>query len=81
MHPCSGMQNFEQNVQFTAGSLDELTLYTFNKMVWKHRFCPTCGCEVVVQNGTNGAGGVNVRAVDDLDLEKLKIQHFDGKNW
>ncbi|MEO7742201.1 MAG: GFA family protein [Usitatibacter sp.] len=55
--------------------------YMFNKHVIKHRFCPTCGIhpygEGMDPKG-NATAAVNVRCLDGVDLEQLKVQHFDG---
>ena len=61
----------------------DLSTYTFNKHVVKHRFCSQCGCgpfgEAVDQKGISQAA-VNVRCLDGVDLSKLKITHFDGRS-
>jgi hypothetical protein len=56
--------------------------YTFNKHVIKHRFCKTCGIhpygEGVDPKG-NRMAAINVRCLDAVDLDALKIMQFDGR--
>ncbi|MBS1160727.1 MAG: glutathione-dependent formaldehyde-activating [Proteobacteria bacterium] len=56
--------------------------YTFNKHVIKHRFCPTCGIhpygEGVDAKGQRMAA-INIRCLEDLDLEAIPVSHFDGR--
>ena len=65
--------------EFLSGSWDEVTGYTFNKKVISHHFCPTCGVGFV--GSGMGLVAVNVRTVDGLDLDQLKIKHVDGANF
>ena len=69
----------EASFEFTSGSLDELTLYEFSKKIYKHYFCPTCGSKLIIA-APSGIFTVNVRSVDDVDMEKLKVKFFDGAN-
>ena len=56
--------------------------YTFNKHVIKHRFCPTCGIhthgEATDPKG-NAMAAINLRCIENLDLGKVPVHHFDGK--
>lgn len=56
--------------------------YTFNKHVIKHRFCPTCGIhpygEGVDAKGQRMAA-INIRCLEDLDLDAIPVSHFDGR--
>jgi len=60
----------------------ELTTYTFNKHVIKHRFCKTCGIlsfgEGVDSKG-NRMAAINIRALDDVELEKIPVQNHNGR--
>lgn len=62
---------------------ESLTEYKFNKHVIAHQFCKICGILPfalgVMPDGTEMAA-INVRCVDGVDLDKIKIQVFDGKN-
>lgn len=57
--------------------------YTFNKHVIKHRFCPNCGIHPYGE-GTdpkgNAMAAVNLRCIEDIDLESIPVQHFDGRS-
>jgi hypothetical protein len=61
----------------------ELTTYTFNKHVIKHRFCKTCGVlpfgEGVDPKG-NKMAAVNIRVLEGIELEKIPVQHYDGRS-
>jgi hypothetical protein len=62
---------------------NQISTYTFNKHVIKHRFCPTCGMHPFGE-GADPAGNrmaaINVRCLDDVDLSSLPVQHFDGRS-
>jgi hypothetical protein len=57
--------------------------YTFNKHVIKHHFCRACGihpyAEGVDQKG-NATAAINIRCLEGIDLEKVPVQHFDGRS-
>ena len=61
----------------------ELTTYTFNKHVIKHRFCKTCGVlpfgEGVDPKG-NKMAAINIRVLDGIELEKIPVNHYDGRS-
>jgi hypothetical protein len=61
----------------------DIGTYTFNKHVIKHRFCRTCGIhpygEGVDPKG-NQVAAVNIRCLEDIDLERIPVQHFDGRS-
>lgn len=71
--------------QFHLRSPDDATSsYRFNRHVIEHRFCPNCGCQAFAY-GTNPKSGqpmvaVNVRCLEDVDLESLSRQPFDGRH-
>jgi hypothetical protein len=62
---------------------DAMATYTFNKHVIQHRFCPTCGIHPFGE-GTDPKGNtmaaINVRCIEDLDIDSVKVQHHDGRN-
>ena len=68
--------------RFTAGE-SEIATYTFNKHVIKHRFCPNCGIHTHGE-GTdpkgNAMAAVNLRVLEDFDLESVKVHHYDGRS-
>lgn len=57
--------------------------YTFNKHVIQHRFCTTCGIHAYGE-GTDPQGNrmaaINIRCLDDIDLETIPVKHFDGRS-
>ncbi len=67
---------------FTLGSGDgELTDYQFNKMAIHHLFCRTCGIASFAKgNGPDGTPmvSVNVRCLDGVNVDALKVHQFDG---
>jgi hypothetical protein len=61
---------------------DALATYTFNKHVIRHRFCPVCGIhthgEGVDPKG-NPMAAINIRCLDDVELESIPVRQFDGR--
>jgi len=61
----------------------DTSVYTFNKHLLKHRFCPVCGMHPYAE-GTDPKGNrmaaVNIRCLDDIDLDKVPVTHFDGRS-
>lgn len=60
-----------------------LSTYTFNKHVIKHRFCGICGVAPYGEGeAPSGAQmvAVNARCLDDVDVSKLEKGHFDGRS-
>jgi hypothetical protein len=57
--------------------------YTFNKHVIKHRFCPNCGIHPYGE-GTDPKGNemaaINLRCIENIDLDAIPVQHFDGRS-
>lgn len=61
---------------------DEVTDYQFNKKVIHHLFCKNCGVRAF-SRGTGPRGpmvAINVRCIDDVDLDAVKINRHDGKH-
>lgn len=61
---------------------EAMRTYTFNKHAIKHHFCPRCGMhpfgEAKAPDGREMAA-VNVRCIEGLDVDALKVKHFDGR--
>ncbi|RDE24762.1 GFA family protein [Motiliproteus coralliicola] len=60
---------------------DSLGLYQFGSRVAKHYFCRHCGIYTFHETlRTPGSLRVNLGCIEELDLETLAIQRFDGKH-
>ena len=62
---------------------DKLTDYTWGKKHIHHLFCKVCGVRSFARgampDGTQMAA-INVRCLDDIDLEAVPTQSYDGKS-
>lgn len=60
-----------------------MATYLFNKHVIKHHFCSNCGIHPFGE-GTSPKGdvmaAVNVRCLEDINLEQYPIHHYDGRS-
>ena len=57
--------------------------YLFNKHHIRHRFCPTCGIHPYAEAKDpkgNDMVAVNARCIEDIDLDTLQVQHYDGRS-
>jgi hypothetical protein len=75
---------FAPVAQFKMLSGDaDLTRFEFNRHVIQHQFCATCGIQsfaIGVQPKTGAKmAAINVRCLDDVDLDALKVKKVDGK--
>jgi hypothetical protein len=71
----------EQLCLLTADA--DIGTYTFNKHVVKHRFCRTCGIHPYGEGSDpqgNRMAAINIRCLEGIDLEKIPVQHFDGRS-
>jgi len=67
--------------KLTAGE-NQLTDYQFNKHVILHLFCKTCGIKSFARGvGRDGSPtvAINARCLDDVDLQKLHVNPYNGK--
>ncbi|KAF2423557.1 hypothetical protein EJ08DRAFT_652684 [Tothia fuscella] len=69
---------FVEDVKWTKGSLEELTVYKWNTGKFPHYFCPSCGTSLAGQGPDKLA--FNVRAFHDIDLKSLNLLPIDGKS-
>ncbi|MEJ2256070.1 MAG: GFA family protein [Woeseiaceae bacterium] len=61
---------------------DELTTYSFNTGIAKHRFCRHCGVKSFYTPRSHPDGvSVNVRCLDEVTIEDVRLTPFDGRNW
>jgi hypothetical protein len=61
---------------------DELTTYSFNTGIAKHRFCRHCGVKSFYTPRSHPDGlSVNVRCLDKDTIEDVRLTPFDGRNW
>jgi hypothetical protein len=60
-----------------------LSDYRFNSKVINHQFCSVCGIKAFA-SGTSKDGAqtraINVRCLDDVDLQALPTRQVDGKS-
>ena len=60
----------------------DLTTYTFNTGVAKHRFCRHCGVKSFYVPRSHPDGiSVNLRCIDEGTVEDVDFSAFDGRNW
>jgi hypothetical protein len=60
----------------------DLTTYKFNTGTAQHHFCATCGIHpFYVPRSDPDKVDVNVRCLDDVEIEHLELSAFDGRNW
>jgi hypothetical protein len=60
---------------------ERMSTYTFNKHVIRHHFCPTCGIHPLAEakdRSGKPTAAINLRCLEGLDLDSLKVKHFDG---
>ncbi len=61
---------------------DTLATYTFNTGVARHHFCKECGvAPFYIPRSDPGKIDVNARCLDGVEIARLKVNHFDGRNW
>jgi hypothetical protein len=70
-----------QQFDLLAGR-DDLTAYTFNTGIAKHQFCRHCGIHpFYVPRSDPDKIDVNVRCLEGVDADALRVEPFDGDNW
>jgi hypothetical protein len=59
----------------------------FSTYLWhtreaKHHFCPVCGVAPLRNPRRDPTKiSVNARCLDNVDLSRVEVVHFDGRNW
>ena len=75
---------FAEVDRFRLLSGEGLGDYQFNRRHIHHLFCPTCGIKAF-SRGTRPDGkemiAINVRCLDDVDLDALKVKKVDGRSF
>ena len=60
----------------------DASTYSFNKHLIRHRFCPVCGIHTHGE-GTdpkgNAMAAINIRCLEDLEIDKVPVTHYDGR--
>ena len=79
------LPSFVPDAQFKLLSgEDQLTDYQFNKCHIHHLFCKVCGIKSFAWGlGKDGAKtrAINIRCLDDFDLEGVTVNQVDGKKF
>ncbi|QDW66719.1 GFA family protein [Luteimonas granuli] len=63
---------------------EKLTTYTFNKHVIRHQFCSDCGSQPFsIGRRPDGVetAAVNVRCLDDIELERIPRVPVNGREF
>jgi len=61
---------------------DDLTTYQFNTKVARHTFCKVCAVHpFYVPRSDPDKIDVNARCLDGVEVAKLAVKTFDGRNW
>lgn len=62
---------------------ENASTYEFNKHVIKHQFCSVCGIHAYGE-GTDPKGNrtaaINIRCLEEIDLESVPVTHYDGRS-
>jgi hypothetical protein len=73
-----------QDFKLLAGD-GATTEFKFNKKVIQHLFCSACGVQSFARGKRPSDGSdvvaINVRCLDDVDLDSLKVKKVDGKKY
>lgn len=67
-----------------TGGEKNLTTYEFNRHSIQHKFCLTCGIQSFAMGKHPKTGdalvAINVRCLDDVDVDQFKVRKVDGKS-
>ena len=70
-----------ESFRLLAGE-DAMSDYRFGTGVAHNLFCRTCGVSAFRRARSDpGKIDVNLRCVENVDLDALELTHFDGQNW
>ncbi len=70
----------KENFKLLQGE-ENLISYKFAKKTIDHLFCKTCGVESFATNETYPKMMINVRCLDDVDIETLHPKKVNGKDY
>ncbi|RYF36127.1 MAG: GFA family protein [Comamonadaceae bacterium] len=62
---------------------DNAATYMFNKHVIEHRFCARCGIHPYGEGKApdgKAVAAINLRALENFDLDSVPVTHYDGKS-
>ena len=69
-------------MKLTTTPEDAAATYLFNKHAIRHRFCAACGIhvwgEAIHPKTGQPTAAINIRCIEGLDLDAIKVNHFDG---
>ncbi|KAH8601541.1 Mss4-like protein [Bisporella sp. PMI_857] len=72
---------YPKKSEVALSGAENLTDYVFLHEDSLHSFCKTCGVSVVVKvTSGDDIMPINVRTVDNIDVDKLKLKFYDGKS-
>ncbi len=60
----------------------DLSTYSFNRHAIRHNFWAVCGIHPFGEGSDprgNPIAAINLRCVDDVDLDTIPVQHYDGR--
>ena len=61
---------------------EDLATYQFGTGTARHHFCRHCGIASFYRPRANPEYfDVNVRCLDGVDLDRLRVDRFDGRSW
>ncbi|KAH8647801.1 glutathione-dependent formaldehyde-activating enzyme [Xylariales sp. PMI_506] len=72
------------SVNYVKGDWDALTTYTFSTGVLLHKFCPSCGTELLIERQPkleNFDIAINARVLQNVDVWTLERRLTDGKAY
>lgn len=70
----------KENFKWIKGSFEELSDYQFGPKKYRHSFCPIDGCGIVLTVVERPIVAVNLRSVQDIDLDKIPKKRLDGRS-
>ena len=61
----------------------DIQAYTFNKHQISHKFCPTCGMHPYGEGADpegNVVAAVNIRCLENIQLDDIPVQQYNGRD-